>query len=355
MGRQLTIKEIAARAGVSAGTVDRVLHNRGKVAPDKEEKVRAILSETGFKLNIHTSSISIKKEYQLVICMPEFSRGEYWGSIDAGIQSALDEYSDLSIVSHPITFNQYDAQSCHKTYQQILRFNPDAVILSPIFAHETLALCGDLDRRGVPYAFVDSAIEGTRPVASLMADQPAGGRLICRLLESFIGEKDGILLCRPEEAGGETSYNYAQRLNGFYGYVSESGRADRVWEVFFSMDDRETSARTILSVLKDHPSIKGVAVLNSRGYFIADILSEHGLQDSIRVASFDLTYNNARCLRSGSISVLLNQQPMTQGFLAVRSVIEHLIYRSKDNIFIKMPIDILMKDNLPFYKELPPR
>lgn len=354
VGRQLTIKEIAARAGVSAGTVDRVLHNRGKVSPENEQKVRAILDETGFKLNIHTSGISLKRKYQLVICTPEFSRGEYWGSIDVGIQSALDEFSDLNIVCHHITFDQFSAQSCHKTYQQILRFKPDAVILGPIFAQETLALCRDLDLRGIPYAFVDSTIEGTRPVASLMADQPAGGRLICRLLESFIGDDDGILLCRPQQADSETSYNYSQRLNGFYDYVSEKGRGDRVREVFYSMDDSETSARTILSTLKANPSIRGVAVLNSRGYFIADILSEYGLQD-IKVASFDLTYNNARCLRSGSISVLLNQRPMTQGFQVVRFVIEHLIYRSKENTFIKMPIDILMKDNLPFYKDLPLR
>ena len=33
-----TIKDIARMAGVSAGTVDRVLHNRGDVSPKKQSQ-----------------------------------------------------------------------------------------------------------------------------------------------------------------------------------------------------------------------------------------------------------------------------------------------------------------------------
>ena len=35
-----TIKDIARMAGVSAGTVDRVLHNRGDVSPKSKAKVK---------------------------------------------------------------------------------------------------------------------------------------------------------------------------------------------------------------------------------------------------------------------------------------------------------------------------
>ena len=37
-----TIKEIAALAGVSRGTVDRVLNNRGSVSPATAEKINEI-------------------------------------------------------------------------------------------------------------------------------------------------------------------------------------------------------------------------------------------------------------------------------------------------------------------------
>lgn len=46
-----TIKEIAALAGVSRGTVDRVLNNRGAVNPITAEKVREIAKALDYKPN----------------------------------------------------------------------------------------------------------------------------------------------------------------------------------------------------------------------------------------------------------------------------------------------------------------
>ena len=40
--KNYTIKDIARMAGVSAGTVDRVLHNRGDVSAASLEKVRKV-------------------------------------------------------------------------------------------------------------------------------------------------------------------------------------------------------------------------------------------------------------------------------------------------------------------------
>ena len=37
-----TLKDIAAMAGVSAGTVDRALHNRGRVNPEVAERIKKI-------------------------------------------------------------------------------------------------------------------------------------------------------------------------------------------------------------------------------------------------------------------------------------------------------------------------
>ena len=47
-----TIKDIARMAGVSAGTVDRVLHNRGDVSLASMEKVQKVLDEIDYQPNV---------------------------------------------------------------------------------------------------------------------------------------------------------------------------------------------------------------------------------------------------------------------------------------------------------------
>ena len=49
MAKQIKVKDIAQMAGVSAGTVDRVLHKRGNVSAKSREAVEKVLSEVGYK------------------------------------------------------------------------------------------------------------------------------------------------------------------------------------------------------------------------------------------------------------------------------------------------------------------
>ena len=43
----VTLKQIAEIAGVSRGTVDRALHNRGRVSPEVAARLRQIAQEQG--------------------------------------------------------------------------------------------------------------------------------------------------------------------------------------------------------------------------------------------------------------------------------------------------------------------
>ena len=57
----VTIKDIAKRAGVSRGTVDRVLNNRPGVNPETEARVRALIEEMGYRPNMAGQMLAVKK------------------------------------------------------------------------------------------------------------------------------------------------------------------------------------------------------------------------------------------------------------------------------------------------------
>ena len=57
-----TIEIIAKKAGVSRGTVDRVLHDRGQVKPETAERVRAVMEEIMTKIMYEIpSDLAIQK------------------------------------------------------------------------------------------------------------------------------------------------------------------------------------------------------------------------------------------------------------------------------------------------------
>jgi LacI family transcriptional regulator len=54
---KIRIKDIAEKASVSIGTVDRVLHNRGEVAEETRQQVLNIIAKLGYTPNLLAKSL----------------------------------------------------------------------------------------------------------------------------------------------------------------------------------------------------------------------------------------------------------------------------------------------------------
>ena len=86
----------------------------------------------------------------------------------------------------------------------------------------------------------------------------------------------------------------------------------------------------------------------------ADILEKRGI-GNVSLVCFDLTDNNKRCISKGTISAVICQRPELQGFYAVSGLIRNLLYNQEDGQKEHlMPIDIIIAENLPYYKEYLP-
>lgn len=61
MQKKHTIRDIAELAGVSKGTVDRVIHKRGHVSPGAFEKVNKLLDEINYQPNLIARNLKKKQ------------------------------------------------------------------------------------------------------------------------------------------------------------------------------------------------------------------------------------------------------------------------------------------------------
>jgi LacI family transcriptional regulator len=99
-----------------------------------------------------------------------------------------------------------------------------------------------------------------------------------------------------------------------------------------------------------HRTIGGVVVLNSRGGIVADYFSKNGI-NNIRLVCLDLTAPNVRGLQNGYIDFLIGQEPEHQGFLAMRTLIEYLIYRKPVKVGNYTQLDILTRETIGYYNQ----
>lgn len=354
MSKQLTIKQIAALAGVSAGTVDRVLHNRGKVSPAALDAVNQVLSSQAYKYNLHTSAVAFKKtrkSLRIIVAIPSSDKGEYWDLIRTGIDKAFKEYSDFDIESRYVFFDQFNSLSCRAAFETIANQPCSAVILGTTFVEETKSLCQNLSGRGIPYIFVDGHIPEASPVASFKADQVACGRLMARLMDDLTPEDKHLALLMPRRIGTQMSNNSSIRQAAFKDFFRDNNIHRTVIEAAFPAQNAQETNSEILSFIQKNPHVGGIAVVISAGYLVSDALKANGIKNIV-VGGFDVTHGNARCIEEGTLDFLINQHPERQGFNAVESTLHYLLYGAPDHTLKEyLPIDIVFRENLPFWYE----
>ncbi|NCC14389.1 MAG: LacI family transcriptional regulator, partial [Spirochaetia bacterium] len=94
----MTISEIAKLANVSIGTVDRVLHNRGRVAQETVKKVMTIVNDYGYQPNTYARNLKLSKQYTIGVLLPQLhSEFGYWNLIYEGILKAAKELYPLAV------------------------------------------------------------------------------------------------------------------------------------------------------------------------------------------------------------------------------------------------------------------
>ena len=87
----VTAQQIAELAGVSRGTVDRALHNRGRVNPEVAAKIHKIAAELGYKPNlIGQALVKSRREFKLGAIL-QSTETPTMQIVRAGVQRATEE------------------------------------------------------------------------------------------------------------------------------------------------------------------------------------------------------------------------------------------------------------------------
>ena len=150
----ITIKDIAREAGVSEGTIDRVLHNRGGVSKKTEANIKEILKIHNFKVNPVASALAMKNKFNIATLMPNYDTDNlFWKSPYLGVLKASQEVANYGVKVNNFTFDQFDPSSYLSQFNILMGSNPTAVMLVPVFIKETDIIIDQLEKLNIPYLF----------------------------------------------------------------------------------------------------------------------------------------------------------------------------------------------------------
>lgn len=351
MAERIRIKDIAKMADVSVGTVDRVIHGRSGVSEASKKRVEEILKQLDYQPNMYASALASNKKYTFSCLLPQHEPGEYWTTVETGINDAVKTYSDFNVAVHLSYYDPYNYHSFVEASAQILEQEPDGVMFAPTAPQYTRSFTDELTRQNTPYIYIDSNIQD-QPALSFFGQNPhQSGYFASRILMLLAGEEaKEIVIFRKINEGVVGSNQQERREIGFREYMKEHHPDCQIRVLDFHARHDSDDTLMLDDFFQKHPAVKNGITFNSKAYIIGEYLLKKQKSD-FNLMGYDLLQRNVDCLKQGSIFFLIAQQPALQGFNAIKALCEHLILKkeiAKENF---MPIDLLTKENIEFYSD----
>lgn len=345
------VKEIARRANVSIGTVDRVLHNRAGVSEKTRTKVNSIITALNYQPNILARRLASRKVLQFAVLIPDVSEEtHYWEAPREGVLQAANELKSFGINVLTFLYDQNNKQSFLDQVKAIKRKKVDAVLLAPFFIDESISFSNDCKTAGIPFVFINSDIPGQGSLCYIGPNLYQSGFLAAQLVSFSVPEKSKLLVVNVSKEIKNNSYNRLLRKEeGFRAFFEQQGRQHEIIRLDIRKTDDRTIAKNIVGILEQNPDLRAVFVTNSRVGTVAAAIKKTG-RKQIFLVGYDYLEENNILLREGIINFLVCHKPQEQGYKGIMTLYQHLVLGNEIAPVYYMPIDIVSSENQDYYR-----
>jgi LacI family transcriptional regulator len=347
--KKVTIQDVARYANVSVGTIDRVIHNRGRVSPEKRKKVEEAIEKLKFNPNMLARALALGNQFSVCALIPSAPYpGHYWSMPLRGLEMATAQFKDYGIITSYYFYDLFDEKSFIKQAAKIAGLEPNGVVLAPLFLQESNHFTEKLRKKGIPYIFIDADIPDGKSLSYIGPDVKQSAYIAGRLLNSMLPGKAEILMVNMVK-GFENASALRRMEEGFRGYFKKNGLEENktIHTLTIQSTKKEDVFREITKYYIKNPAIKGVFVTNSKAFLVSEFHRKHDL--NIRLVGYDLVEANIEHLRNGGIDFLISQSPVQQGKRAIQTLFDFFVWKKEPEKIQYVPLDIIIRENLDFY------
>ncbi len=343
----IRIKDIAAMANVSVGTVDRVLHNRGKVSKEAAKRIEKVLNKINYKPNLIAQTLGKNKNYRIVALIPDPTLDPYWMQSFDGIKSGESQLSQFGIQLTP-EYKYYDPHkkdSFLESALEIFHSRPDGVLVAPLFYYVSLPFFKKLSETKTPFILFNTHLAEANALSFIGQDLFKSGRLAGELIN--IGQRPNISFAIVHiDEDLSNSVHLVEKERGFKDYFEKSGGSHHIHTFTLTNPNSSTFQSQIESILQT-PNLSGVYVSTSKVYLIAHLLKK--INPAIRIVGYDLIKQNVLGLKDGTIDFIINQNPMRQAKLGIQTLANYLIFNKQIPSTYLFPLEVITAENVDSY------
>lgn len=320
----VTIKDIAATAGVSRGTVDRALHGRGDVSAEVRERVLRIAEELSYRPNRAALGLAaLKKAVRVGLLLP--SEGNpFFDEVIRGARAAQESLSDFGAAVVLESVRGYEPKEHLRALRALAGKGVGGICAATVDVPEIRAEIGALSARGVPVIAVNSELSECGCLSYVGCDYRQTGRIAAGLLLLLGLSRPSVLIV----TGSKRVRGHNERVAGFLERLREAGAPFSVTAELECEDDDAAARRLTLEALREHPETNCVYVAGAGVGGVGQAVREAGLLGNVPILAFDDIPATRSLVRAGGVPATVCQQPYEQGYRAVKLMFQVLANQS---------------------------
>lgn len=336
-----TIKEIATLAGVSRGTVDRVLNHRGSVNPQTEQKIWEIAQALDYKPNKAGIVLAAqKRKLKIGVVLLGLNNPFY----DDVLQGISDKAAELESYNCTVLIRQtdYSLEDQLRAINELVAENINGLALSPYNDKAIRQKIDELYEKNIPVVTLNTDIENSKRLAFVGSNYYRSGQTAAGLVhlmtsgQIYIGIVSGSpdILCHTE------------RIAGFKNIIDNYDNL-HISATIMNQDDDFESYEMTTRLLKEHPEINALYFTAGGVYGGCRAVIASGRQYDIKIFTYDVVETTKQMIEQGLIAATICQQPLLQGSKPLDILFENLTTgESPQSEYNYVDIDIRIRENL---------
>ena len=343
----VTLKQIAAMAGVSRGTVDRVVNHRGGVNEETARKVQAIIDSVGYVPNsIGRTLANSRKNFCLgFLIFQSTSANPFFTDVLRGVECAAQELREFGVTVETASCGMEDATGGEQIERidELVRAGIQGLAITPFDHPAVAAKLRELAGQGIPVVNVNSDLAGSGRLCYIGSDYRKAGETAGGLMGLFHGTEGKIGIV----TGSPLVVCHTEREHGFREILEKRYPGLTIAAREVNQDDDFASYDVTRRMLEKHPELTGLYIAAGGVYGACRAVETVRLANRPVIVSHDKAETTLKMLEKGVITATIGQEAFRQGREPLQILYDYLsrgVSPQGDTVYTRL--DICIRENM---------